>query len=225
MKSLALLAAAALAAVSTTACDDSDGGPRADLRIVHASPDAPDVDVRLDGIGVLSQVPYLASSGYLSVQADDRDVQVLAAGTETVVIDATLTLPAGSATTVLAANLVANIEPLVLADDRSAPAAGNAKVRVVHGAPSAPNVDVYVTAPGAALTDPTLADVPFLASSDYLEIPAGEYQVRVTVAGTTDVAIDTGALTIADGAVLSAVAVDAAGGGAPFDILVLDDAL
>jgi hypothetical protein len=47
--------------------------------------------------------------------------------------------------------------------------------------------------------------------------------VRVTSAGTKTVVIDSGTLTLSSGQVRTAIAVDAAGGGAPFDLLVLED--
>jgi hypothetical protein len=47
--------------------------------------------------------------------------------------------------------------------------------------------------------------------------------VRITLAGTRTVAIDSGALTLRSGQVRTAIAVDAPGGGAPFDLLVLED--
>ena len=55
---LGLMAAVAL----TAACSDSNDSstPQAQLRVVHASPDAPNVDVYLDGSKVLTNVPYLA---------------------------------------------------------------------------------------------------------------------------------------------------------------------
>jgi hypothetical protein len=51
----------------------------------------------------------------------------------------------------------------VLIDDAgTAPAAGQAKVRVVHGAPAVPNVDIFVTAPNDALpATPTIANLAF----------------------------------------------------------------
>jgi DNA-binding beta-propeller fold protein YncE len=86
-------------------------------------------------------------------------------------------------------------------------------------------VDVYVTEPGAdiATATPVLTSVPFGAASDYLSVPAGDYQVRVTPAGTKIVVIDSGSLTLAAGQVRTAIAVDSPGGGAPFDLLVLAD--
>jgi Domain of unknown function (DUF4397) len=78
---------------------------------------------------------------------------------------------------VIASVLVSSIEPIVLTDDNTAPAAGNVRVRAIHGAPSAPAVDIYVTAPGAdlAAATPVLTNVEFRQVADYLEAPAGTY--------------------------------------------------
>ena len=220
-----LLAATAF----TAACDDDDDstGPEGDarVRVVHASPDAPEVDVLLDDAEVLTDVPYLAASDYLETTDGGHNLKVNAAGTSTTVIDADVTLTDGTDYTVIASGLVAQIEPIVLEDDNTAPAAGSVRVRAIHGAPSAPAVDVYVTAPGAdlATATPALTGVEFGDVSSYLEVPAGDYQVRVTPAGTKTVAIDSGALTLSGGQVRTVIAVDATGGGAPFDFLVLAD--
>jgi hypothetical protein len=225
-----LLTLALAAAVFTAGCsddDDSGTGPttEAGVRVVHASPDAPSVDVLVDDAQVLTAVPYLGSSSYLDVPSGTRNVKVNATGTSTTVIDTDLQLAVGTDYTVIAGGLVSSIEPLVLTDDRTAPPAGNVKVRAVHGAPSAPAVDVYVTEPGAdiATATPVLTSVPFGAASDYLSVPAGDYQVRVTPAGSKTVVIDSGSLTLAAGQVRTALAVDSPGGGAPFDLLVLAD--
>jgi hypothetical protein len=218
------LAAAAFA----TACSDDDStGPEteAQVRVVHASPDAPSVDVLVDDALVLSGVPYLGASAYLDVPAGTRNVKVNAAGTSTTVIDADVNLATGIDYTVIAAGLVSDIAPIVLEDDLTAPSNGNVKVRAVHGAPSAPAVDIYVTAPGAdlATATPVLTGVPFGAASDYLSVPAGDYQLRITPAGSKTVVIDTGSLTLVAGQIRTAIAVDSPGGGAPFDLLVLAD--
>src|SRR6476620_4825114 len=193
---LKLLTLMMAATALTAACSDDDNNtaPEAQsrVRVVHASPDAPNVDILLDDAKVLSDVPYLASSSYLETSAGDHNLKVNAAGTVTTAIDANVTLADGTDYTVIASDLVAQITPIVLQDDNTAPAAGNARVRAIHGAPSAPTVDVYVTAPGADLetATPVLTNVAFGDVADYLEVPAGEYQVRVTPAGTKTVAID-----------------------------------
>lgn len=229
MKLSALLALTLSLGIVGSACSDDDPASptptTANVRVVHASPDAPNVDVLVDDAVVLTDVPYQAVSSYVAVPAGTRNVKVNATGTATTVINADLALSAGASYTVMATGLVAAIQPLVLEDDLSNPAAGNAKVRLVHGAPSAPNVDIYVTAPGAdiAMLSPTLVNVPFRGYSDYLEVPAGNYQVRVTVAGTKTVAIDSGTLSLMAGEIRTGLALDETGGGAPFGAIVLAD--
>jgi len=226
---LRLLTLGFAAAAFAAGCSDDNSSTapatEAGVRVVHASPDAPSVDVLVDDTQVLSAVPYLGSSSYLEVPSGTRNVKVNAAGTSTTVIDADLPLTAGADYTVIAGGLVSEIAPLVLEDDRSAPSSGNVKVRAVHGAASAPAVDIYVTAPGADLqaATPALTNVPFGAASDYLTVPASDYQVRVTPAGSKTVVIDSGTLTLAAGQVRTAIAVDTPGGGAPFDLLLLAD--
>ena len=219
-----LLAATAM----TAACDDDDNtGPEGEarVRVVHASPDAPDVDVLVDDSPVLTDVPYLATSDYLEVAPGSRNLKVNAAGTATSVIDADVNLVDGTDYTVIASGLAAEIEPLVLEDDSSEPAEGLARVRAIHGAASAPAVDIYVTAPDADLTaeTPALTNIVLGDVADYIEAPAGDYQVRVTTTGTKTVVIDSGTLTLESGQVRTAIAVDAPGGGAPFDLLILED--
>ena len=108
-------------------------------------------------------MPYLTASNYLGVPAGDQNLKVNAAGTATTVIDADLNLVDGTDYTVIASGLAESIEPIVLQDDNSTPAAGNARVRAIHGAPGAPSVDIYITAPGADLETaiPQLVGVEF----------------------------------------------------------------
>lgn len=222
------LAAALVAALAITACDDDDPvAPvaTADVRVVHASPDAPNVDVLVDNSVALSNVAYRAASAYLDVPSGTRNLKVRAAGTSNVVINADVPLVAGNAYTVLATGRVASIAPLVLQDNLTLPASGNIKLRLVHGSPTAGNVDIYVTAPTADITNiqPTLQNVPFRAASQYLEVPAGTYRVRITPTGTKTVAIDVPNVTLTAGQIRTAVAVDAPGGGAPLGAILLAD--
>ena len=222
------LALALLLATATTACDDTDTtepAATAQLRVVHASPDAPNVDVLVDGTVALSNVPYKTASSYLEASAGSRNLRVRPTGTTTVVIDANADLAAGRAYTVLATGRVASLAPLVLQDDLTAPASGNVRLRLVHAAPSAGNVDIYVTAPTAdlATATPTLANVAFRAASAYLEVPAGTYRVRITPVGSKTVAIDVNNVALAAGQIRTAVAVDATGGGTPLGAILLAD--
>ena len=114
---------------------------------------------------------------------------------------------------------------LLLEDSNAEPVAGQVKLRVVHAAPGAPAVDVYVTTPFEALDakNPVLSNVPFKVSSDYLAVPIQMYQARVAVAGTKTVAIDSHRIATWGGMIRTVVAVDNRGGGAPFDVILLPD--
>lgn len=215
----------AVVAAFTVGCGDDDPTPQARLRIVHASPDAPNVDVFVDGNRVLQGVTYKANSDYLSVNAGQRRIEVRPTGSNTSVINATPNLSANTDYTVLAVDYVASIAPLLLTDNNTAPASGQVKVRIVHASPIAGPVDIYVTAPSGdlATATPTLANVPFKAVSDYLSVAAGDYRVRVTPTGTKIVALDTGTLSLAAGQVRTAIAVDAPGGGGPVGVILLAD--
>ena len=86
-------------------------------------------------------------------------------------------------------------EPLtavVTANDNGTPAAGKAWVRVLHGSPDAPAVDVY------ANDGEILSDVPFGVISDYLPVDGGTYNIKVCATGTTTCVIDAD-LTFATG--------------------------
>jgi len=223
------LALTLLATLAVSACNNDDDvtapATTAGLRVVHASPDAPNVDVLVDNTAALTNVAYKAASTYLQVPSGSRNLKVRATGTTTVVIDQTATLNQGSAYTVIATGRVASIAPLVLTDDQTSPAAGNVRLRLVHASPAAGNVDIYVNAPTADITTatPTLANVAFRVASNYLEVPAGTYRVRITPAGTKTVAIDVNNVALTAGQVRTAVAVDAPGGGAPLSAILLAD--
>lgn len=210
------------ATLFTAACGDDH---HSRLRVVHASPDAPNVDVAIDGKTVLTDVPYETASKYLTIGSGTRHVEVRATGTTTDVIDAKPNFDANKDYTILAVDFVANIAPLVLTDDNTPPASGNIKLRLVHGSPSAGPVDIYVEAPGTDINTvtPTLSNIPFKAASDYLSVPAGSYEVFITPTGTKTVAIDSGSLTLTAGQIRTAVALDAPGGGAPLTAIVLSD--
>ncbi len=217
----------AAAAVGSAACSDDNNGPSAtaNVRVIHAIPDGPAVDVLVDGKTVITALDYGAASAYYNVARGTRNLAINATGTANSVLTTSASFKKDSSYTVIATNLLAAPQALILEDDLSSPAAGNSRVRLVHGAPGAGLVDIYVTAPGADISGiaPTYANVAFAANTGYTEVPAGDYQVRVTAAGSKTVAIDTGTLTLVAGETATAVALDDAGGGAPFSAVVFQD--
>lgn len=219
MKFFSALILSSFALAALVGCGGSGDHPaQTRLRIVHASPDAPNVDVRLGNTLALTNVPYLASDTR-NINAGATRIRINGTGSPTSVIDQTPVFEANRLYTVLAIDNLASIETVLVNDPNTGPGIGQARVTFVHASPTAGTVDIYVTAPGAALpAEPTLADVPFKAVSTALTVAAGDYRVRITPANTPGtIAIDTGTLTLPSNSSTVAVAVDAAGGGTPLN--------
>jgi hypothetical protein len=148
------------------------------IRVAHASPDAPNVDIWVNGSVVVSDLAFAEVTPYLHVPAGDYNIKVTPTGVAVpVVIDADVTLEKGTAYTVAAVDVLASIEPLVLVDDNSALGPAMARVNFVHLSPDAPNVDIWID--GAV----EISDLAFKEFTPYLEVPAGTYNAKVTPTG------------------------------------------
>ena len=217
---LAVLLSALLVACGGSDNDDKD---IAYLRVLHASPDAPNVDVLVDGAEVLKDVAYQQGSGYLKVYAGSREVSLRVNGTETIALEQDFNLSADGYYSVIAQNEVASLEFEVL-DDTTKKNNGSTDLTVVHASPTAGNVDIYVTADGADLPNiATLSDVSFDVNAALENVTTADYQVRITGAGSETVVFNSATLPVS--ADVTAVAVNSAKGASPVSLLIWTDSV
>jgi len=143
------------------------------VRVAHFSPDAPNVDVYVNGERVLADVAYGDVSPYLEVKPGTYTVTITAAGDpDTVAFEGEVTFGPAFYTVAAIGELGADtFQPAVLVD------AGSALVRLVHASPDAPAVDVY------ADDELVFENVAFTDSTDYVPVPAGARTVSVRPAG------------------------------------------
>lgn len=204
----------------------AQGGAMAAVRVIHASPDAPPVNILVNGTRALEGIPYKAFTGYNMVPAGTVTLEVQVAPDGPVVLRETFALIGGGNYTFLAVGRVAGgrnpLQLIGLGDERDL-VAGQAKIRVIHAAPSAPSVDVWATAPYVALggLTPLLTNVPFGAASGFLRVPQGLYHARVAPTGTRNVVIDSGPITLLGGTTNLAIALDPDREGGPFQLLLI----
>ena len=214
------------------ACNGSNDNPppatpTSRVQVLHASPDAPAVNVSI-GSTTLSNVDYKSGSAALVVNAGTASVKVdgiVPGGTATVIGPVDVNFMEKKIYSILAIGDVATIRPLVLEQPDTAVASGLVRLRVVHAAPMAPRVDVYLTAPGADLSGAApVGSFSFGEDLGPVEVPAGSYQVRVTAAGNAAaVVFDSGTVDLASSRSLLIAAVQNTGTGtAPISLVVQD---
>ncbi len=225
----------ALAVLSLASCGGTDNpfafpsGPQAEIQFMHASPDAPDLEVLIDGTVAVPDLDFLQGSGEFLVSAGAHTIAVQAStpgGPMTLISPTNVTLAANTVYTAVVEGAVANIAAKISSHPQSAIAADATRVQFVHAAPSAPAIAVYVTAPGADLAaSAPLGTVAFHGSLGPTDLPAGDYEIRVTPASAaTPVLYDSGTVTLPAGADLLIAATANTGPGAAPIVLAVSDA-
>ncbi len=190
------LAFAAILGLGLNSCSDDDkptnsGAGESQVMVIHASPDAPAVDILVDNVVALQDVPFPVNSGYVALESGTRNIKVNVANTSTTVINANLPLEDDTYYSVFAIDSVASIEALVLEDDLTAPATGKAHVRFIHLSPDAPAVDIGVVGGGVVF-----GNVEFKEVVDFTPLDAATYNLEVRLAGTSTVVLPLGNITL-----------------------------
>jgi hypothetical protein len=167
----------------------SDGSAR--VRVVHASPDAPMVDIYANGGLLVPGLDWLAGTPYVHVPAGTYTIDIRGAGAPAnspPVFTTSVTLAEDSQSTAIAAGFLGSAAPadafrvLALDDAWGSPFANEARVRIVHASGDAPTVGIDVGNDGSN-------EVPALArfadtGADGVPLPAGvSLQVAATAGG------------------------------------------
>jgi hypothetical protein len=226
MRQLRRAAGLVTAAVLAGACSNSsvlEPSQNTELRFFNLSPDAPALDVAIDGVVALRALGSGQVAPTINVAPGSRTIQMRLANTSTVALQATETLVGATQQSFLAVGPFASIEPLFITDDNTLAATGKTRIRFLNVSPSAGPVDIYLTASGADLTGVTaiVQELAFKGVSAYVETAPGVYDVQVTTAGTTTVLVKQADVKYLDQEVHSTFVLDKAGGGAPPTVAVL----
>lgn len=188
-KPFSLVAALLGLTLVATACDDDEAmGPdqlpegTVALRVVHASPDAPAVDVYAEGLEapLFSNVAYSQVTDFLMVPEGTYNIQLRGAGalssSDPVFETGDLTVSDGDVITAIATGFLSSMDAadefrvLPLFEDFAA-AGSSARVRIVHASPDAPTVAIDVGNDGT----PEINALARFAETgaDGVELPAG----------------------------------------------------
>lgn len=165
---------------------ETEQGKQAQLRVVHASPDLPAVDLYLDGANIGSRfTPGLFHNRPLAFNAGDYTLNVLPTGTDprntTPLVDFPITLPEDESTIILLLGTADDLQVEVYQEDLSALPDDTARLSMVNAIPDGPAV-VFQEA------ERVLArDVVFGSHSAPVKLTAGNHTFNF-VSGTSNLA-------------------------------------
>jgi hypothetical protein len=173
---LALVAGLLPLKASTVMAQDDTAEAAATLRVVHASPGAPEVDVLLDGQTLLQGVAYGTASSYSTMTPEAHRVQIVPTGqtADAAVVDETIDAAPGQAYVVAVFGLLNDIGGAVYDVDLSEIEPGNARVRLLNFSPDAGAIDLLETG-----GDEWFGDVDLGEASDYRDIAPATYSADV----------------------------------------------
>ena len=176
----------------------------AHIRVVNVLGSTTPIDVTVNGVTAWSGLNFEAMTGYLDFENVSTKIAVSFAGTGTSLAEQTYD-PAGNQNYTLVVFGTPFVPSIgIMADVAQPPPSGKFALNVLNAAPigngadvGTISVDVYLTTPGEAIDTitPTFTFIPFATGNIFGQFSSGQYQLRLTVAGTKVVVYDSGPLT------------------------------
>lgn len=189
LKRASLASAIIASMVVFSGCAKED--KNASLRVIHASFDAPAVNVKLNDNVKIKDLDYAESSGFIDVRKGRRDIAVdaILPGDDLEVISVDrFRFEQGERYTVVAIDDTMNIGEFLAEESAATPAGDEVAISVLHAATSVRGIDVgvYITPFDADIsgTDPAFS-FDFTGQQDVGAVPAGKYQIRIVAGGDT----------------------------------------
>ncbi|MBU3143484.1 DUF4397 domain-containing protein [Clostridium sp. CF012] len=150
------------------------------LRILHASPKSPAVDVYINDILKFKNLPYADFTDYIEVITGEYNVKIYAAGTTTSpVLSKNLFVPPEKIYTIAAIGLLPNIDLLPVPETKIMNPADMVYIKFAHLSPNTGPVDI-VLPDGKIL----FKNISYKAFTDYIQVPAGTYTLEARPTGT-----------------------------------------
>ena len=225
----------ALSAFALAACDsdnnnndifsDAPPTPTGTVQVVHASPDAPPVNVIVNGTTIAAGADYGQTTTRRTVIAGLNSVQVDAIQPGGAVLEGAfpatdVDFGANTITQIVAVGPVTvPLGVAIVTKPDVAPSAGMARVSVLHGidGPGGLPVDIYVDAyaePNVAVGTSAPIQLDFMQSTpDPVELMPGNYQVRITGRDDLTPLYDSGSVELTEGLDVTVAAIPNVDGG------------
>lgn len=153
------------------------------MRLFHASPNAPAVDIYADSRLVAQNLTYKSFTKYISLPAGAYTITIFPAGKKAnALLTKKLTVPLGIIFTNAVIGIAPNINILSIAEPAGPVIPNKALVRFSNLSPASPAFDLTY-ADGSML----FQDVGYKEVTDYMSLPPGSYHLQIREAGTDNI--------------------------------------
>lgn len=186
------------------------------IRILHASPDAPAVDIYANDKLIAKNLSYRNFTPYLNIPSGNTNVRVFIAGRKmNPLVNTNIFIPAKSIFTIAAAGKPSQITFLALPEPIRTVPRGKALIRFAHLSPDAPNVDIIFPNGNKLFTN-----VAYKGFTDYMPVDGGIYTFDVRAAGTSKTVLTVPNINIKSGNIYTIYAIGLTKGKPSLQVLI-----
>jgi Domain of unknown function (DUF4397) len=172
------------------------------LSIILSSPDAPNVDIYLGNSLIASNISYMQYLSYLSLPAGINEIELVAAGTSTILVDTTYNYQENGFYSMFVIDSLSNIKSLILPDDLSAPPSNSSKIRFLNLSPNGPDMDLKSESDSLAW----YSNYPFPEASSFNSVAAGTYNIDLEISGSQIILDSLDNMNLANGGIYTFIA-------------------
>lgn len=166
--------------------------PASYIRMLHASPDSPAVDIYINNNPIIKGLAYKGFTDYMPIPSGSHNIKIYPSGNTTrPIVDTNLFIPDGIIYTVAAIGTLPNISLLPIEDTRRPIIQGKTLLRFAHLSPEAPNQDITLTQ-----GTPLFKNIGYKQITKYIPINPGLHRIQALVAGTDKVILDVPNITL-----------------------------
>ena len=189
------------------------------VRVLHALPDGPNVDVYANDKLIAKNLAYGNHSTYASLPEGTYKITLHVAGSkDSPILSNMLTVSNNSYSTVAAIDTSSEIEFLRIKDSNGPIERDKSMIKFVHLSPNAPAVDITLQ-DGTILFD----NVKFKEVTSYINVMPNNYTLQVRLAGTSTVVLTVPDVNLQPNKIYTVYAIGLAGKKPALEALLLVD--
>lgn len=159
--------------------------PNSFVRVLHASPDAPMVDIYANDNLIIKRISYQQFTPYFQLPVGRYNIKIYPSGTKTnLILNAEVNIPANMIFTIAAIGKLPNIE-LYAVPDMTAINQTKTLIKFVHLSPDAPNVDITLRN-GTKIFE----NVGYKDATNYITVNPATYTIQARPTGDQNVILN-----------------------------------